>query len=535
MPNPEHPPAPPTGTHSARNPVLSGVHPDPSVCRVGDDYYLVNSSFAYFPALPLHHSRDLTHWRPIGHAVDRPEQLALDGVKASGGLYAPQLSHHDGRFHLVCTLVGGHQRSGNFLLTAQDPAGPWSDPVWIPEAPGFDPSLFFDHDGSTHLVGTRQIDEDGRTAIWLRALDPATGELSGPEHVLFHGALVGARWAEGPHLYHHDGFYYLLLAEGGTEFEHAVTVARSRTLTGPYENNPRNPVLTHRHLGAGQAVTGTGHADLVVTPAGDWYAVLLASRPYGGGPHANLGRETFLARVEWQDGWPVVNPGVGKLEEHPEVALPAHPWPEPDPVDDFDAPELDPRWNMLRTPRTVFHSLTERPGHLRLRPLPHTLAEAATPAFVGRRQQHLDVTASTELDFAPAAPGEAAGLVVLYDNNHHFTLLVTHDAAAGRVVRLTARDRGADTVRAELPLLPGPFTLTVTAAGQDYTFSCDRIADGRDPAEPAVLGTVDGRVLNNAHVHGFTGTYFGLYATAPGPTATVADFARFSYRPTTAP
>ncbi|WP_051950932.1 glycoside hydrolase family 43 protein [Actinacidiphila yeochonensis] len=510
---------------TAVNPVLPGFHPDPSVCRVGDDYYLVTSTFEFWPGLPLFHSRDLVHWRPVGHAVDRPGQLALDGVRPSGGLYAASLTHHDGRFHLVCTLVDGHQRSGNFLLTTEDPAGDWSDPLWLPDAPGFDPSLFFDEDGSAHLLGTRQTDEEGHTAIWLRSLDLATGAL-GEEHVLFRGALVDATWAEGPHLYRHGGYYHLLLAEGGTEDGHAVTSARSTSLTGPYRNNPRNPVLTHRHLGSGQPVTGVGHADLVATPAGDWYALLLASRPYGGGPHANLGRETFLARVEWQDGWPVANPGVGRLEERTTVALPPHPWPARPARDDFDAPALGPEWNLLRTPRTELLTLTERPGHLRLRPQPATLADTASPAFVGRRQQHADAAARTLLDFTPSGEGEAAGLVAFYDHRHHAALLVVHDEQHGRALRLTVCDAGVETVRAELPLVPGPVELALTTRGQEYTFAFTPAG----AAEPVRLPAVDGRLLSSAHAGGFTGTHLGVYATAPEPGG-VCDVDWFEYGP----
>ncbi|MGA5702272.1 glycoside hydrolase family 43 protein [Peterkaempfera bronchialis] len=516
---------------------MPGFHPDPAVCRVGDDYYLANSSFEFFPGLPLHHSRDLVHWRPIGHAVDRPDQLALDGIRPSGGLYAPALTHHGGLFHLVCTLVDGPEQSGTFLLTAEDPAGRWSDPVWLPEAPGFDPSLFFDDDGTAHLLGTRQTDEAGHTEIWLRALDLAAGRLTGPEHVIFRGALVDAVWAEGPHLYRHDGYYHLVIAEGGTDHDHAVTVARSRTLTGPYRNNPRNPVLTHRHLGRSHPVTGAGHADLVQTPAGDWYALLLASRPYGG-DHANLGRETFLARVEWEDGWPVVNPGTGRLEEWTEVALPPHAWPEPDPVDHFDAPVLRPEWNLLRTPRTELYTLTERPGHLRLRLLPQTLAEPGTPAFVGRRQQHHHFTAETELDFEPAAPEECAGLVLLQNHDFHIRLTVGATADGAKAARVTVRSGGTEAVPAELPLAPGPVRLAVRAAGQDYTLLCSQHADRWDK-----LATVDGRILSSRLAGGFTGAYVGLYATGPaatGPAASGqlhgasrgADFDWFRYTPT---
>jgi alpha-N-arabinofuranosidase len=516
----------------ARNPVLPGFHPDPTVCRVGEDYYLASSSFEFWPGLPLHHSRDLVHWRPIGHAVDRPGQLALDGVRPSGGLYAPHLSHVRGRFHLVCTLVDGTRESGTFLLTADDPAGEWSDPLWLPDAPGFDPSLFVDGDGTAYLLGARQAHADGRTEIWMRALDLDAGRLTGPEHVLFRGALVGAVWAEGPHLYHHEGRYHLVLAEGGTDHNHAVTVARAGRVTGPYLGNPRNPVLTHRHLGRDVPVTGAGHADLVSTPAGDWYALLLASRPYGdplpsGVRCANLGRETFLARVAWEDGWPVFNPGSGRLEAGTEVALAPHPWPEPQPLDHFDAPTLAPRWNLLRTPRTEPFSLTERPGHLRLRMLPETLADLATPAFVGRRQQHTDVTAETEVDADPAAPGEGAGLALFQNDGHHIRLEVTRAAGGTRIARLTVRTGGEDTVRAETPLAPGPVRLSVDARGQRLTFGCAQ----RGTAWRR-LAVVDGRLLSSQVAGGFTGCYLGMYATASGARSDGhADFDWFRYSP----
>ncbi|MFD0527094.1 glycoside hydrolase family 43 protein [Kitasatospora arboriphila] len=508
----------------ARNPVLPGFHPDPSVCRVGEDYYLVTSSFEYFPGLPLFHSRDLAHWRPIGHAVDRPGQLALDGVRPSGGLYAASLHHARGRFHLVCTLVDGLQQDGTFLLTADDPAGAWSDPVWLPGAPGFDPSLFFDDDGSAHLLGTRPTDEEGRTEIWLRGIDLDRGVLTGEEHVLFRGALVDARWAEGPHLYRHEDHYVLVLAEGGTEHDHAVTVARSRRLTGPYRNNPRNPVLTHRHLGIWHPVTGAGHADLVRTPAATGTRCCSPpGRTAAAGTPTSAGRPSSPGSSGRTAGrWST--PAAAELEESTRIALPPHPWPEPGPVDHFDAPELGPHWSLLRTPRAAFHSLDERPGHLRLRLLSQTLAERVTPSFVGRRQQHADFTAEAALDFAPAAPGEQAGLVAYYDPDHHVRLLVDGDGTGGRVARLTVRDGGRDTVRAELPLASGPLVLGAVARGQQYTFRCGP-ADG--PA--AELGTVDGRILSSRHAGGFTGCHLGLYATAPYPTATRADFDWFRY------
>ncbi|MFT4109412.1 glycoside hydrolase family 43 protein, partial [Propionicimonas sp.] len=304
------------------NPILPGCHPDPSVCRVGDDYYLVTSTFEYFPGLPVFHSTDLTHWDPVGHVVDRRNQLDYAGIASSGGLFAPTIRHHDGRFWVVCTLVDQADpgRGGNFLMTASDPAGPWSDVVWL-DADGIDPSLFFDDDGRAWLHGTRPArrpEWHDQTEVWIRELDLVTLAPVGPEHVVWNGAMRGVVWAEGPHLYKVDGTYYLVAAEGGTEFHHSVCVARSDCLSGPYQGSRSNPVLTHRHLGRAAGVVGAGHADLVQAADGSWWALLLAMRTYGGFHH-NLGRETFLVPVVWEDGWPVFAPGAGRIPEEVEV------------------------------------------------------------------------------------------------------------------------------------------------------------------------------------------------------------------------
>ncbi|WP_042392021.1 glycoside hydrolase family 43 protein [Streptacidiphilus carbonis] len=525
---------------TARNPLLPGFFPDPSVCRVGEDYYLVNSSFQYFPGLPLHHSRDLVHWRPAGHVLDRPEQLPLDRIRPSGGLYAPTIRHDGSRFHVVCTLVDGTLpgRQGNFVVSAEDPAGPWSDPVWLPEAPGFDPSLFFDEDGSAYLLGTRQIvgaEPAGRTEIWLRPIDPGNGwAFSGPETVLFSGALVDAVWAEGPHLYRHDDGYLLLLAEGGTADDHAITAARAERITGPYRNCPRNPLLTHRHLGSGQAVTGVGHADLVQTQHGDWYAVLLATRPLtapDGEPHDLLGRETFLARVDWQDGWPLFSAGVGQVEPQLEVRLtgasPAGAGgpdaaPAADGRDDFPAPALAPHWNLLRTPYRPVHRL---PGTgLRLPLLPETVTERACPALVARRLQHHRFEAETVVHFTPAAPGEAAGLVLLQDEDHQLRLLLGADAGLRPTLTLTERRAGQETLLASAPAPGGsPLRLTVRAEGLRLHFGYQNV----------VFAEADATVLSTRTAGGFTGAYIGLYATSHGVpgSANHADFPWFRYSP----
>ncbi|MEV6237581.1 glycoside hydrolase family 43 protein [Lentzea sp. NPDC051838] len=501
------------------NPILPGSHPDPSVCRAGSDYYLVTSTFEYFPGLPVYHSRDLVHWRLLGHVLDRPCQLPLQGVRASGGLYAPTIRHHDGVFYVVCTLVDGTRETGNFVVTATDPAGPWSEPSWLPDADGFDPSLFFDDDGRAWWTATRLVRPPGETEIWLREFDPAGLKLIGDEHVLWRGAMHDAVWLEAPHLYKVDGRYVLLCAEGGTDFEHSVVVATADEVTGPYRGSKLNPLLTHRHLGRGHPIAATGHADLVRTQRGQWYAVLLATRPYGG-YHDNLGRETFLVPVAWEDGGPVFSPGTGRVEERYDVPdLRVHLWPRQRQTDDFDAPDLDPSWMFLRTPEEKFWSLTERPGHLRLRVRPESITDLVTPSLVVRRQQHQDFHASCVLEFDPA-PGDSAGLVLLQNNDHHVRLML----GAGREVTLVLRVGGREEALARTRLEEGVVRLGFEATGQEHQAL---VASGAEVWQP--LGEpFDGRVLSTQSAGGFTGVHIGLYAT--GSSGGGADFDSFTYR-----
>ena len=298
-----------------RNPIFAGFYPDPDICRVGDDYYIVNSSFAYFPGIPIFHSRDLVNWTLVGHVVDRPGQLDYDGLGVSRGIFAPALSHHAGLFYLVCTFVDA---GGNFLMTAAKPEGPWSDPVWL-GFDGIDPSIFFDDDGRAWLVNNGQPPDDmpsydGQRAIWLQEFDIAGKRPVGPREIIVNGGANPADhpvWIEGPHLFKKDGWHYLICAEGGTSEGHSEVVFRSRSVRGPYSPGPANPILTQRTLAANRPdpVTCTGHADFVETAAGEWWAVFLGCRPYEGNMY-NTGRETFMLPVSWVDGWPsVVAPG----------------------------------------------------------------------------------------------------------------------------------------------------------------------------------------------------------------------------------
>ena len=496
---------------TASNPILPGCHPDPSICRVGDEFFLVTSTFEYLPGLPIHRSADLVDWELIGHAIDRPGMLDLDGMASSSGLYAPTLRHHDGRFWLVCTRVdqADPSRGGNFLITAEDPAGPWSEPAWL-DVDGIDPSLFFDDDGRAWMHGTRPARSPqwpGQTEIWLRELDVSARALIGPEHVLWRGAVIGAVWAEGPHLYRIGGRYYLVAAEGGTEMHHAVSVARADAVTGPYTGAPSNPVLSHRQLGRTADIVATGHADLVQAPDGGWWAVLLAMRPYGG-LHANLGRETFLAPVVWEDGWPVFAPGEGRVRAEVEVPFARGARAEA-PI--AVLPE-DRRWTSVRArPEDV--AVADGAGwSLPLRP---EGPEDARPfAFLGIRQQHVDVEVVLRLS-GRLAFGEECGLLVRQSERDQARLAVRPKPGGGAMrVTVTLVRAGEPIDRGSLTLETGldeGVELTLSARGQDYALLA---GDGR--GEPSLVATIDGRILDPFSAGGFLGVWIGAYATSWG-------------------
>jgi len=409
-----------------RNPILPGFYPDPSAIRVGEDYYLVTSSFEFYPGVPIFHSLDLVNWRQIGHVLDRPSQLNLDGILPSRGIWAPTIRYHQGKFYMITTLVDNKKDTHNFYVTAEDPAGSWTDPIWLEDAPGIDPSLFFDDDGKVYYTGNRVPPEGQQYPkhmdIWLQEIDLESGKLVGSKSSIWQGALKVAHAQESPHLYKIGAWYYIMIAEGGTGHTHAITIARSKSVTGPFEGYKGNPILSHRHLGRDYPIVNVGHGELIETQKGDWWMLCLASRPYGG-YYRNLGRETFLTPVKWEAEWPVVNPGKGVLEQVAEAPdLPETLWPVCPIRDDFEDSQLSLIWNFIRTPREEFWSLSERPGCLRLKLKPISIVENLNPSFVGRRQQHLSFRAATQLIYAPSKNGEVAGIVLLQNADYQFRL-----------------------------------------------------------------------------------------------------------------
>jgi xylan 1,4-beta-xylosidase len=498
------------------NPILPGFYPDPSICRVGADYYLVTSSFEYFPGIPIFHSRDLVSWRQLGHVLTRPSQLALEGVDSSQGIFAPTIREHAGTFYVVSTNVSA---GGSFLVTARDPAGPWSDPIWVKE-PEFtmDPSLLFSRDGRALYVRHSGGEHGG---AYQAELDPVTGRLLGEPRLLWRG--TGGVWPEGPHLYEIGDRFFLMLAEGGTSTNHRVTIARASSPFGPFEPNPHNPVLTHADRPR-EPIQATGHADLVQTEAGEWWMVLLGIRRWDG-QHHHLGRETFLAPVRWTDaGWPELDAPLS-LEMTSRRLPPRHPWPTPEPRDDFDGATLAFDWNFVRNPRPGSWSLTERPGHLRLSGSNISLDDAGSPAFVGRRQRHFRVRVRAALDFAPTGSEQRAGLTLRANERNHHDLVLTGPPGARRV-ELWTRVAGAGSRAAARDVPDGPVELAIEAFADRYELSLVRGGQ----LEP--LGTAPTAALSTEAAGGFTGVYVGMFAsTATGSTMPPADFDWFEYEP----
>lgn len=486
---------------------------------MGHDYYLVVSSFEYFPGVPIFQSRDLTHWRQIGHCLSRDSQLPLVGLKSSDGIYAPTLRYHDGTFYMVTTNVRG---TGNFYVTAHDPAGPWSEPVSLSGVPGIDPSLFFDDDGRVYL--TRQGGGE-RGGIYQQELDIERGAVVGEPRMIWSG--TGGTWPEGPHLYKIAGRYYLMIAEGGTGYEHMETIARSSSPWGPFEGCPHNPILSHRERKE-HPIQATGHADLVEAEDGAWWLVFLGIRPPDG-EHHHLGRETFLAPVVWDEaGWPVIN-GTGTVElELSAESLPPQEAPPAKPSrDDFTAPALGMDWNFVRNPDPASWSLSARPGWLRLSGSATSLDDIGQPALVGRRQEHLCCRASTLLAFDPLEDSELAGLVVRASEGNHYDLVLL-GSGSNRRVELRTCVRGQREVIRVVPVPAGPVTLTIDAEEEQYEFLCA----GSDGATHS-LGKRPTAPLSSEQASGFTGVYFGLYACSgrAGVRSGPADFDWFDYVP----
>ena len=505
-----------------KNPILPGFYPDPSACAVNGKFYLVNSSFCYFPGVPIFESTDLKHWHQIGNVLDRASQLPLGHDGMSRGIFAPTIRYHEGTFYMITTNVS---YGGNFVVTATDPAGPWSEPHYLAGADGIDPSLFFDDDGKCYYIGTRPnpegVGHNGDWYIYIQEVDLENWCLVGDYKMVWNGAMRKAEWPEGPHLYKKDGYYYILHAEGGTGPAHAVCVARSKELWGPYENNLMNPVFTHRHLGKDYPIRYVGHADLIEDTEGNWYAVMLASRPCEW--HTNMGRETFLAKVTWEDGWPVFNAGIGILEDTVTVPLTET---EGDELitSGKDADGIPFTMVKLRNPVEGM-AKGEGDGY-RLKTLPYTLSEKEPAAYLGLRQTSYYFTAKTTVDFVPAQDGETAGLALLQSEDAFLT--IEYGKFDGKtLVRIVESARGTGVqVKKTEEVAVDKITFIITQKGQKATLSYNA-----GEGEKVLLSDVSTKILSTESAGGFVGCTIGMYTTSNGKeSGNTAFFSGIDYK-----
>jgi xylan 1,4-beta-xylosidase len=495
-----------------KNPVIPGFHPDPSVCRVGDDYYLVTSSFEFFPGVPLFHSKDLVNWEQIGHCLTRPSQLALQHAGSSAGIYAPTIRYNNGVFYMITTNVSD---KGNFIVHTKDPRGEWSDPVWL-EQKGIDPSLYFE-EGKCYLTTNPD------NTIYLSEIDPMTGKQLTPAKALWGG--TGGRYPESPHLYKKDGWYYLMISEGGTEYGHKVTIARSKNIDGPYDANPANPILTHANVGTQMnPIQGTGHADFVQAKDGSWWMMCLGFRPQSGLNHM-LGRETFLAPVQWDtNAWPVIN-GNGTIDIAMNVpTLPLQPFKNQGNTNNFKDIRLGYEWNYLRNPYPENYSLTEKKGVLRLKATTVTLDDTDSPTFIGRRQEHINFKATTLLQQVYAQKGDESGITVYMNTTSHYDLVIKQAAGNKRVLVLRYRMGTLTHIATEIAVPDGKVYLQVTGSDDYYSFAY--ATDGKN-YQP--LGKMDVDYISSETAGGFTGIYLGLFATSKNASSKAyTDFEEFS-------
>ena len=505
------------GAQGYRNPVLPGFHADPSVCRVGDDFYLVNSTFQYFPGVPVFHSKDLVNWEQIGNCLTRPTQVDLTDTDGNSGIYAPTIRYNNGRFYMVTTVFPSRR---HFYVSTDNPAGEWSDPIVIDFAVGScDPTLFFD-DGKCYFLW-----KEGD--IKICEIDVETGKQLGEIHHL--GTGHGGRYPEGPHIYKKDGFYYLLLAEGGTEHGHHVNIFRSKDLFGPYQSCPANPILSHFNMKMQNSpIQGLGHADLVQAPDSSWWIICLGYRTSGYLQHV-MGRETMLAPVTWdKDNWPVVN-NDGTIQTDmkchtlPLVTLTQEPEKEEfdyvkrnAPDDSYHSLGLPMGWMSLCNPDYTKYSLTNRKGWLRLYPSNADLSKtpnpddatthSISPTFIARRQTELNFSATALFDLSHLSDGMQAGLTAYAAPLNHYDVVA--EKRNGKIsIKSNVRLGQTSHIEKEIELT-GDLAYLRIRSDKDFYY----MTASPDGINFIQLAKMEYRFLSTETIGGFTGVMLGLFA-----------------------
>lgn len=506
------------------SPILPGWYSDPSICTNGDGhYFLVTSTFTYFPGVPIFHSKDLVNWKQIGHVLSRPSQLVnMKGQHVSGGIFAPAIEYnaHNKTYYMITTNVG----AGNFFVKTQNPFGEWSDPIKLPEVGGIDPSFFFDEDGRAYIVNNDDAPDykpeySGHRTIRIQEFDVKTDKTIGPRKILVNKGVHPAEkpiWIEGPHMYKINGKYFLMDAEGGTSNWHSEVIFRGDSPMRTFMPWDKNPILTQRHLNASRPnpITCAGHADLVQAKEGDWWAVFLACRPINN-KFENLGRETFLMPVRWsEDGFPYMTqgdeavpmilkrPGVKRAEEVTFGNFEKN--------EDFDTPSLGMQWMTLRAPGTELYSLSDNPGYLTLKCADISAKEKDTPAFICRRMQHHNFECTTRMLFEPSDDKEAAGLLLFKDERHQYFLAVNKSGAKKQISLKKIREKDQVLASATLPENLNEIYLRVVSKGTHYDFYYS-LKEGNDWT--LLCRNINAKYLSTATAGGFTGSTIGLYAT----------------------
>ena len=529
------------GQEVFKNPILAGGYPDPSICKVGDTFYLVNSSFEYFPGLPIHKSTDLINWELIGHGLHRESQASstvnLVDVQSNGGIHAPTIRYNKGVYYIISTNVYYDAEKNkadmvNFIITANNPAGPWSDPIHIEGAPGIDPDLFFDDNGRVWYVGNQAPENpsfDGEGEIWLQELDLNEYSLIGERHLLWRGACGGV-WAEGPHMYKKDGKYYLIIAEGGTSFNHAVMVAMSENIEGPYISNPRNPILTSRHLSYDNWVNSTGHGDIVELDDGRYYMVILGIRnEINRG--SNMGRETFIAPLSWErepfewkenkDLWPVVSPISGKVEKENDVIFTNSTQINSyDFRDDFNSKTLGLKWNFRRLPLENIYSLDKREGFLRIFSNQNIIKERHRAALMGFKQNQTNFEYFTSMNFNPENNKSEAGISIFQKDDNYLNFTVVKKDG-NFFIKVNAYNNNKLILKDEqlIPDYKGKIKLKISSEEGEY-----KLFYSTRGFRYRLFDKLKNDILLSK---GYTGAHIGLYITSNGEDSN--DYVDFDY------
>ncbi|GAF03788.1 glycoside hydrolase family 43 protein [Saccharicrinis fermentans] len=465
----------------------------------------MNSTFVWFPGLPIYHSKDLVNWKLIGHAIDRPDQVNLDGLPDKLGLFAPTIRYHDGLFYIVNTCVGCKM---NFYITASNPAGPWSDPIWLTDAPGIDPSLYWDEDGTCYYTGMTGVEKEEwptQTVVFNQELDLQQQKLVGDRYYLTNGHANNASYTEGPHIYKVKDKYLLLVSEGGTGLYHALTAHHSDSINGPYVSDYINPVMTHRHLGEDYPLHAIGHGDLIQTQNGEWWCIMLGKRRIH--KETTLGRETFLSKVIFEGQTPIFNPGEGKvLMEQLRPDLPWTPVEEDATRDDFQGESLGMKWCTIRTPQETFYRVDE--GKLRLRLRKQVMDSLVNSSVLLQRVQHHCFEMTTKMSFRTSKHHEQAGITLYRTNENNYKLMKDDEGLV-----LIKSFEGNNEVVERLPYKSKEVYLHVEGSGLKVQFSIGKSLHNLKP-----IGGMQSLVVI-ADGHGntqFNGPGIGMYASSNG-------------------